>query len=423
MRAMGASTIVVLLLPFCAIGQDPFPPPPAEEALRIVAFNIKFLGHDGRTEDQLVLLAERMASFDAAVIALQEMLDKSTLEHVADLMGPEYVPVYAGTDTALMYDSSKVMMLESEELTKLAQPPYSSFEEDFPEAEGWDRPFAPTIRYFFTGVFQPVQGRFARFRVISCHNHWNCSTCKQYEGRAASMYVSELLETPGETPYIFLPGDYNSGTNGAPIPQYRENPLLEELEKSNEPVTSAWGGNPDHVFVTVPTLDLLPDPTVFVMAPSYFGETVEEFKATYSDHFPLYADFVPPELPPPSASARTAFGGGWKEEGDSVTFLVDTENTVGSVEYQWLKGEDEVAGATSPAFVLDALSLSDGGTYVARLTDDGESKAVFLSNPVLLTVVPEGQLPSAGSLSLLLLSSVILLFAVQLCLGRQFSNP
>ncbi|HUW62932.1 MAG TPA: endonuclease/exonuclease/phosphatase family protein [Candidatus Bathyarchaeia archaeon] len=396
-----------------ANAQESFPFAPAEGQLRIVGWNIEHLGdrdlagsRPHRTPEQLDALAALMADFDAAVFALQEIKVKSVLEEVVQDMGPQYSAVYEESDNSFVYDETKVRLLEFETLRFLTEPPYSTYNTDYPNAVWPNLPFAPTARYLTTAVFETLDGRTLPFRVISCHNHWSSSLCRRYEGRAERLYVEELLQNQAEPPYIFLAGDYNeSSAYASPHVDLLASEFIKKLPEQNGRTLEI-----DYIYATTSTLPLVPSGGMFFTRALDFGLSNTSFTNTYSDHRPTFVDFIPEPVPPPSAIARPQSGTGWREEGSSITLEVTAVWTMGSVQYQWLKDGDEIDGAQDRLLEITNLTIpDDAGEYVARVTDETPEKAVFFSNPVYVEVFPPGALYSATPLGLAFLAFLTIL--------------
>ena len=315
--AARSARLVFLFLVFCALhsvlgvadAQVPFPSPPAEGQLRIVGWNIEHLGARDltgprpiRTPEQLDALGGLMASFGAAVFALQEIRVKSALEEVVQHMGPRYVAVYEESDNSFVYDQTKVRLVEFETSRSLTAPPYCTYNTDNPAAEY--HPFEPSIRYLTTAVFEAVDGRSPPFRVMAVHNHWSSKACRECEGRAERMYVDELLQNQTESPYIFIVGDFNaSSASASPHVDLLASPFIEGLPEQNGRALKI-----DYIYATTATLPLVPTGGMFFIQASDFGLSDASFTNTYSDHRPAFVDFIPGTGPRPSASAHPPAG-------------------------------------------------------------------------------------------------------------------
>jgi hypothetical protein len=89
-------------------------------------------------------------------------------------------------------------------------------------------------------------------------------------------------------------GDFNGEPGFPPHPQLQEGNYLHLLPKENGDNTGVMGYYPlDHCYVTQDTKDKLPKQSTFVIRPEHYGETPEEFHATYSDHCPIFIDLKP----------------------------------------------------------------------------------------------------------------------------------
>ena len=252
-----------------------FPTP--EDQIRIVCWNIEFLGIRSplRTQEQLDAIAERILTFDAAVLALQERADVSTSEYIRSQLGPSWkLYPYSGNWNALLYDENKVEMLSVELLDTLDNPPYT------PYPSGRPRPVS--------GVFRPIGGTES-FRVIGVH----CYGAQiPAEGEWLRAKIIEFLENPLEPNDIILLGDLNGEPGFAPHPQLQQGGYIYPLPKENGDVTHVNGSNIDWFYVTPPVIDKLPKYSTFVIRPGHYDETPEEFKATYSDHLPVFSNYA-----------------------------------------------------------------------------------------------------------------------------------
>ena len=264
-----------------AEAQEPeyvFPTPGGQ--IKIVCWNIEFLGWRTplRTQAQINMLADRISTFDAAVLALQEITDGSILTDISCQLGSSWQTYHTGADNALLYDEAKVEMLSVEMMDSLSNPPYTNYPGDW-----WRRPVS--------GVFRPIGGTKS-FRVIGIHCHWNDAAIRAQEGTWLRSKIIELLEDPGETHEIFLIGDFNGNPpSGSPHPQLLIGDELSLLPKENGDVTSTLGiGKIDWFYVTQPVIQKLRKFSTFVIRPEHYGETPVEFEATYSDHLPVFSN-------------------------------------------------------------------------------------------------------------------------------------
>ena len=287
---------VLLVLAPRARGQWPYPTPDGQ--VRLMAWNIEFLNTRSppRTAQQLDLLAQRIAGFDAWVMALQEISQHSVLQDLATNVGPTWRIVVgaSGQQEVLLYDESKLTLVSGGTLGNLSSPPYT------PYPAPWERTPA-------SGVFVPAGGGDP-FRVISVHCDSFRSTIREAEGQWLHEKVLEFLDTPGEPEDIFVLGDYNGGQGSPPHPTLLQSGTLRFLPKENWMGGTAvlnWGVDIDHCSATQGALDRLPKPSVFVVRCGDYGETPYEFEAAYSDHYPIVVDLNVPE---PAALSLLALG-------------------------------------------------------------------------------------------------------------------
>lgn len=95
-----------------------------------------------------------------------------------------------------------------------------------------------------------------------------------------------------------------------------------------------------------------------------------------------------------------AVGGGYVESGTRLELsLLGAEGAVG---FQWTKNNVDIPTETSATLVRDPVNSIDSGTY--RCEVDLGAKAIVVSEPVLVNVVPPGGLPVGSGLGLALLA-------------------
>ena len=266
-------------------------PPIAPGNLRLMSWNIEFLGArtPPRTEAQLALLSDRISSFNAAAMTLQEITSVDTFTSVVAAVGGNWVGLRPGVENAIIYDSSKLEKLSSGVMSALANEPYTAY----PGA---------VHRKPVTAVFRPVGGNpDEKFRLIGIHCHWSDASVREAEGTWLKNRVAELLADPAEPKAIFVMGDTNSWPGSDLQNKIIEGGYLERLLKANGENTAVLTYGPiDHCFTTALGKAKLASTTAFVIRADEYGETATEFEATYSDHYPILVDYVPQ---PASANA------------------------------------------------------------------------------------------------------------------------
>ncbi len=110
-------------------------------------------------------------------------------------------------------------------------------------------------------------------------------------------------------------------------------------------------------------------------------------------------------------SLVSSSGGGLIEEGDTAVLSVEVAGTTGMVSYEWFKQSTPLAdggtisGAATPELTISPVALSDSGNYFLHVTD--EAKALFVTPPITLTVVPVGSLPAMGMLGMGILVGIV----------------
>lgn len=114
----------------------------------------------------------------------------------------------------------------------------------------------------------------------------------------------------------------------------------------------------------------------------------------------------------PSQTPEVGIAGSPKvEAGGSLTLRAYATNMTGTVAYKWRKNGTDIDGAVSETLTLDPVGPLDAGSYVVVVTD--ESKAEFTSAPFVVTVLPEGALPAAGTAGLIALAAALSTLALR----------
>ena len=248
-----------------------------DTVIRILSWNIEFLGirNPPRTQEQIDAIARRILTFDASVLALQEIYDASVLEYIRSQMGASWKIYYSKSENALLYDESKVEMITGERLTYLDNYPYSHY----PGAKH-SRPVS--------GIFRPVGMCAKPLHVIGVHCHWDNVNTRISEGTWLNTKIIEFLNTPGEPKDIILLGDLNGSPGSPPHTQLQEGGILHRIPKENEIYSPR-----NHCYVTQSVKDKLQKQSTFVIRAELYGENPYEFGRTYSDHYPIFIDFQP----------------------------------------------------------------------------------------------------------------------------------
>ncbi len=86
------------------------------------------------------------------------------------------------------------------------------------------------------------------------------------------------------------------------------------------------------------------------------------------------------------------FGGGSALRGTSVVFNFSTWAGAGQVSYQWFRGEQPIAGATSESYDIPAVALADEGSYTCvASTPCGTTSGTFTLD--ILCALPQSSFP------------------------------
>ena len=273
---------MVISLSSVVLAQGVFPYPPPEGHVRVVTWNIEFLGARDplRTQEQLDDLAERMVGFDADIFALQEIISEETLAYVANQMGPEWTICNYGEEHPLLYNAQKVELLDSEYWLELGLETYPTYP-------------GPSYRAPIYGRFRQVGTDNVGFDVVGVHFHWINPGIRTEEGEAVKMKIDELLVSQNGNGDVILGGDLNCAPGTDAHPPLQSGGELELLAKANGNGTGFSGYPIDHFYVTAGMTSRVSNGTAFVIRPEHYGESREEFEATYSDHWPVLIDFMP----------------------------------------------------------------------------------------------------------------------------------
>ena len=385
----------VLVLAVCSnVHAQEFPFSPQNAQLRVVTWNIENLGSrtPRRSDAELQLLAERIASFEAPVIAIQEIGSgtgntRPALEQVLSQLGPDWRAATSDTSNGFIYNSRQVELLSSEQLDQLQSPPYNNFYNDFPD---WQSDFGTNGDPFTAGRSLPLSAEFRLigagsalpFRLISSHFHAGSTFALQraYEGQAIQAWVDEILQPETAERRVYLLGDFNAQPGNSPHTELG----LERLEKentTNTAILSAGDVELDHIYASADGFSFVSRGTAFVIRPEHYGETAVQFEAVYSDHAPVLMDL--------NLAASMGYSGSWIDlERDNEGFVVQvlTGNRISVTWYtydeqgdqMWLTGAGQLSGNTAliedvyvtaagiwdPDFDPDTVELTVWGSLV-----------------------------------------------------------
>lgn len=314
-----------------------------DTVIRILSWNIEFLGarNPPRTQEQIDALARRILTFDAAILALQEITVVSVLEDIRSQLGSSWKIYHSGVENALLYDENKVEPLSLETLNNLDNPPYTPY-----PGANHRRPVS--------GVFRPV-GMYAEpLRVIGVHCRWGGSAYDHIR-IAESIWlrtkIIELLENPDESKDIVLLGDFNWRVDSTFDYTLQEGKILHRIPKENE----TWSP-PDHCYVTQGAKDKLPKQSAFVIRPEHYRETSTQFEETYSDHYPIFIDFQPEILTYSVEDFETNnfYRFPWAHSGDSDWTITSRQKYSGT--YSAQAGDIDDDGYTTLQITIDCVS-------------------------------------------------------------------
>ncbi len=368
-----------------SFSQDGVPFDPGVDELRIVTWNIENLGSrtPRRTDEDLQKLALRLAGFDAAVIAIQEVSAgggglSTAISTVLGQMGPDWA-MAGSSGNIIIYNTNKVSLESSRLLNQLRIAPFNTFYEDYPD---WQSefgsngdPFTRSRSLAFTAVFKErAAGTGSSFRVISNHFHAgsDLSLIRQYEGLAVRRYVDNLLADANETPIIFVMGDFNAQPETEPHIQLGNNSFLQLLVKENSQNTGILSSNAniDHVYASNTVFGKIARQSAFVILPEHYNETPEEFEAVYSDHAPVLIDV--------NLHAASGYGGSWIDiehdnEGWVIQLLEDDRVTVAWYTYDLLGNQawmSTVGSLVDNVAHFPELIITQGGKFGTEADSD-----------------------------------------------------
>jgi len=374
---MSKFLLTALILAACsAVQAQEFPFSPGSGELRIVTWNIENLGSrtPRRSDAELELLAERIASFEAPVIAIQEIGSgagraRPALEQILAGLGPDWRMVADATSNGFIFDSRVVELISSEQLDQLQGPPYNTFYSDFPN---WQNDFGNAGDPFTTGRSLPMAAEFRLIgagsalpiRLLSSHFHGgpDFDLQRSYEGQAIQAWIDEIVQTEAASSRIYLLGDFNAEPGNSPHTELGML-RLEKENTTNTGILSGGGIELDHIYATADGFPYVSRGTAFVIQPEHYFETPEEFEAVYSDHAPVLVDL--------NLAGALAYSGTWYDpehdgEGFMVQILEDGRVFLNWYTYDdqgqqmWLTGVGELSGNT---VVVDELYVSAGGVF------------------------------------------------------------
>lgn len=274
-------------------------PAGVDSHLRILTWNIEVLNirnehemHTGdpygpRTDEQMYNLARRIVDFEASVIVLQEINDMTALHGLLDLMNSEagsdrwqIFPPFSDTfqQNALVYNADKVGLSLAEYV------PITPSGSPYP-AEADYR--APT-----TGIFTSTVDPETSFRIIGIHGSWQNSEIRSRQGLWLASYIAELTRDSEAQPLILV-GDMNgkSISGHAPHDGIVSTGIMSNVPKRNGEATTLKGNGIDTFYANRFAMSKLLQPSAFVIRNDFYGETPEQFRETYSDHFPVFIDY------------------------------------------------------------------------------------------------------------------------------------
>ena len=371
--------LAAVILAACSTVQaQEFPFSPENAELRVVTWNIENLGNrtPRRSDAELQLLAERILSFEAPVLAIQEIGSgqgnaRAALEQVLSHLGPDWRAAASVTSNGFIYNSRRVELLSSEQLDQLQAPPYNSFYDDFPN---WQNDFGSNGDPFTAGRSLPFAAEFRLigagsalpFKLISTHFHAGptFSVQRAYEGLAIQAWVDEMLLPKTAISRVYLLGDFNAQPGNSPHTELG----LQRLEKENTTNTAIISNGDvelDHIYASEEGFSYISRGTAFVIRPEHYGESPEQFEAVFSDHAPVLMDL--------SLSASIGYSGSWIDlERDNAGFVVQVL-PANRINVTWYTYD----GMGNQMFLTGAGQLSGNIAFI----EDVYITAAGISNP------------------------------------------
>jgi len=75
--------------------------------------------------------------------------------------------------------------------------------------------------------------------------------------------------------------------------------------------------------------------------------------------------------------------------GESLTLTVTVGGTAN--QYQWMKNETDIPGATNTTLEMPSIQLADSGSYICKITNTIAAELTLYSRPCNLSVIPESE--------------------------------
>jgi endonuclease/exonuclease/phosphatase family metal-dependent hydrolase len=286
-KYVSVAIIFFMMLPLTILAKTkPFKVP--NKCIRVMTWNIQFLGNREplRTDKELGLMAKRIKSWDASVIALQEIQSRKRIQDLVKLLGKSWrVNPEAGWtpekkhrgETCLIWNTKKVKCLKHQS-----------------HSMGYKYKNRPP----FSGAFLPLNKESEPFIVISNHAYPGgneaADTHRQWQGTFYRKLVLEMLKVDANPKSILLVGDFNGEPGASPhnTIQPESEPLkLHLLKKSDDGGTCVdVKEDIDHIYVTDSTMKRLCEKKSHVIRPTLYNETRKTFNQVYSDHLPVFVD-------------------------------------------------------------------------------------------------------------------------------------
>jgi endonuclease/exonuclease/phosphatase family metal-dependent hydrolase len=281
-RLVASLTLSFCLLPLAAQTQD----------LRLGTWNLEFLGAAGdfrnhlppRTDADFQKLGAKVRELGVAVLAVQEICGEAPLQKVATAAGPTW-RILLGTSGSwddgvtsqqigFLYDDARVELLQAEELLQLPQ-----------KVDG-----VPIFhRIPVTACFRDRRTGFD-FRAVTVHLKAGQKPADEQKRRLEASHLAEWLQSvlaePNQDQDLILLGDFNSTYGTEPQRVFERGGGLQYVIPETPVPTIQHFPEPIDQIVLSAGFTEIPRPS-FRVHHDLGGLSKEQWRQTYSDHFPV----------------------------------------------------------------------------------------------------------------------------------------
>lgn len=355
----------------------------APTTLTIGTWNLEFLGAEGDYRQKLPLrddadyqkLGDKVRSLGVAVLAVQEICGEAPLQKVAAAAGPSWRVLLGTTGTwddgktsqqiGFLYDDKQVELLAAEELLSLPR-----------EQDG-----VPIFhRVPVTACFR-VRATGFDFRAVTVHLKAGQKALDEqkrlYEATALHGWIRGLQQARGEDQDIVVLGDFNSTYGTGPQQALEQGGALQYIVPGRATPTIMHFPEPIDQVAVAPMFDELRRAS-FTVHGDFGGLSKDDWRKTYSDHFPVTVTLAAANDTDPDAKFRAvdpAFALPLDRRQAPPNALASPRAARGPASWPPKVGDVVrlvIEGAGSPMTGRLAAPLPAGvGGWVAIETDDG----------------------------------------------------